>query len=91
MSAELDYLVGEVLVVGITLFTLARVMRHYRQDRRKSVALSTLVYSAHVLTYYTAVMLRRQFGVDWGFSLMPWSLALRLHCAVMVLMFNTFR
>lgn len=86
-STDWVYLSGEALIITVTLVTVIYMYRRLRHDRWYLLhALPMLIYSAHVLVYYAAVMGRRWLGVDFGFPIMAWSLALRLHGALMVAM-----
>jgi hypothetical protein len=80
------YIATEVLILLVTLYSLYYMYTRLRHDRWYTLhALPLLLYSVHVAIYYLAVIARRVFGLDIGVLLMPWSLALRLHGALMVM------
>jgi hypothetical protein len=75
------------MVLLITIYNLAYIIRKLRKDKWYFWhALPLTVYSVHVALFYAALLLRGQFpDADLGNVLMAWSIALRLHGAIMVM------
>ncbi len=73
------------LILLLTALNLIYMITRLRGNRWYFYhALPLIVYSAHVLIYYLALLLRRQIAADLDEVVMAWSIALRLHGAIMV-------
>lgn len=73
---------------GVLLLTLAAlyymVSRLLRDRWYFYHALPLIVYSVHVAIYYLALLVQHQVDADLDVAVMAWSIALRLHGAIMV-------
>lgn len=73
------------LVLMLTALNLIYMVRKFWRHRWYFYhVLPLVVYSVHVLVYYLAMLCRRQFATDLDAVVMAWSIALRLHGAIMV-------
>ncbi len=85
-TTEHIFLLLQSGILLLTLATMGYMVRALRGNRWYfRHALPLLVYSAHVAIYYLALIVRHQLDGDLNTAVMAWSIALRLHGAIMVL------
>ncbi len=86
MDIEITFNVFQDGILLLTLATLVYMLRKLWRDRwYLRHALPLIVYSAHVMAYYLVLVCHDVWIWQWGYTGMAWSIALRLHGAIMVL------
>ena len=86
MDIETTFNVFQDSILLLTLATLLYMLRKLWHDHwYLRHALPLIVYSAHVMVYYLVLVCHDVWIWQWGYTGMAWSIALRLHGAIMVL------
>ncbi len=85
-AVDAVFLIFQVLVLVISLVTLWALARGIKNEQDIHIRLPALVYCGHVSAYYILLLLSHTGSLELFDSVaMAWSIALRLHAAIMLL------